>query len=806
MFQFYPGKKSVRLLPVNYPCPAHNNSKSCVPVYASPGTAHKLSIGWLLKIAFLVNVFISAVSLGYAQSPPDGFSAITVSSGWVEPVGMTFSNDGQKMFVWERGGKVWVVEHGQKQLLLDISEEVGGWHDHGLLGFALHPQFETNGYFYALYLVDRHYLLNYGTSAYRSTSNDYFTATIGRLTRFTATKTATGYTTSNRKILIGDTRFNGIPSLSRTHSTGTLVFGTDGSLLISTGDGASSSVTDVGGQASGNYTAQGLSDGIITAKEDVGSFRSQLLECMNGKILRIDPETGEGIPSNPFYEPGKPGSVRSKVWALGLRNPFRITLKPGTGSHNPADGDPGVLYIGDVGWNVWEEINIADKPGLNFGWPVYEGLTTHNSYNNAKTYNYYAPNPLYGVNGCTQEYYYFQDLIKQATASGIAVFSDPCNPAQTIPASVNTFMHKRPVIDWNHNVAGPSRTGVFTGETAAVVNLGASGSPVSGPQFGGSSSTGGVFYTGDVFPAEYKNTYFHGDYSAGWIKNVTVDGQNKPSAVKNFIDSGAIVVAMATHPTDGALYYVDFRGEIRKVYFSSNRPPVAVASVNKNFGVSPLAIQFTGSTSVDPEGLPLSYEWNFGDGTPVSTAANPSHTFNTVSTSPVKYTVTLKVTDNQGGTDQTTVIISANNTPPQVAITSPAVNTLYSINAVTTYNLRAAVTDQEHASNQLSYQWQTTLHHNTHTHPEPIDTNPETTTTIDPLGCDGETYFYSITLTVTDSAGLSTKKEVLLYPDCNSSNQPPVVSITSPAGCIHRYIHHCTSSNGSLIIGGFGCD
>ena len=106
---------------------------------------------------------------------------------------------------------------------------------------------------------------------------------------------------------------------------------------------------------------------------------------------------------------------------------------------------------------------------------------------------------------------------------------------------------------------------------------------------------------------------------------MSVDDQNNPVAVRNFINDGAMVVAMATNPASGGLYYVNFGGEIRRVYYSSNQPPVAVASVNITYGPSPLNVQFTGSGSTDPEGQPLSYEWNFGDGTPVSTLANPSH-------------------------------------------------------------------------------------------------------------------------------------------------------------------------------------
>ncbi len=771
MFQFYYRLKLIEFLAalrLESCYTRHGNPRHGISGLPGTGLIHYSDLLFrkgALLLCLLVALIIQPVRA--YQDPPAGFSSIEVSSDWNEAVGLTFSKDGSKMFVWERGGKVWVVENGQKQLLLDISEEVGSWHDHGLLGFALHPQFETNGYFYLHYLVDRHYLINYGTAAYNPASNDYYSATIGRLTRYTATKTTGGYSVSpaSRKIMIGETKTTGIPSLERSHVTGSIVFGTDGTLLIATGDGANGAGTDMGSDE-GTYYEQALADGIITDKENVGAFRAQLLDCLNGKILRIDPVTGAGISSNPFYDPAKPNATRSKVWAMGLRNPFRMSLKPGTGSHNPDEGKPGTLYLGDVGYITWEEINVVSKPGQNFGWPIFEGLTPHEPFANTPTPNYYAPNPLYGSGGCNQQFFDFQDLLQQVTASGTATFTNPCNPAQGIPASIPTFIHSRPIIDWRHG-SGPARTGIFTGETAAVVNIGAAGSPVSGPQFGGSSSTGGVFYTGTDFPPEYRNTYFHGDYSGGWIRNISLDASDKPTAVRDFIDHDAIVVAMATHPTETGLYYINFGSEIRKVVHSANRQPAAVATADKTYGPGPLTVQFTGSASTDPEGKPLTYEWNFGDGT-TSTLANPSRIFTAATGAPAKYAVSLKVTDDQGITDEATLVISVNNTPPQVTITSPASDYLYSMNEETTLPLRATVTDPEHNSSQLSYQWQTTLHHETHSHPEPIDTDPETTTRIEPLGCGAETYYYQITLTVTDAAGLSTKKEVKIYPDCNS--------------------------------------
>ncbi|UOG75292.1 PQQ-dependent sugar dehydrogenase [Hymenobacter tibetensis] len=721
-----------------------------------------------LLLAFLCFLCLNGQPL-FAQAPPAGFSSVVESTGWNEAVGLTFNRTGSDLFVWERPGTVWTVRNGQKHLLLDISEEVGGWRDFGLLGFALHPDFATNGYFYVLYTVDRHHLMHYGTPSYSSTADEYYNATINRLTRYRATRTAEGYAVdlSSRTILIGATPQTGIAILHTSHGPGSLVFGTDGSLLVSSGDGASFDSNDVG-SAGETYYAQGLIDGIISQEQNVGALRAQQLESYSGKVLRIDPMTGNGLPNNPFYQSSAPNSVKSKVWALGLRNPFRMTLKPGTGSAT----DPGVLYIGDVGNNSWEEINAAVRPGMNFGWPLFEGLTQQDGYWYARTANRYAPTS----GGCAQPYYYFQDLITQETPTGSATFANPCATGQVIPASTPTFVHSRPLIDWNHQGTGPSRTGIFTGNMASEINIGASGSPVSGPQFGGSSAMGGVFYPHNDFPAEYRNTCFIGDYPGGWIRSLSVDGNNKPVAVRNFVDQGAIVVAMATHPTEGGLYYVNFYpSEIRKVVYHApvSTSPVAVASANKTYGSGPLTVQFTGSASYDVDSPNLTYLWNFGDGA-TSTAVNPSHTF--ASGQPTNYNVTLTVRDATSA-GQTSLVISANNTPPQVAITSPAVGTKYPLTGQATYTLQASASDQEHSSSQLSYQWQTTLHHDDHSHPEPIVTTPQASTTTSPLGCGSEVYHYTISLKVTDALGLAATSEVALYPDCSSPvNQPPVAN------------------------------
>lgn len=754
--------------------------------YALPFTIESTDYTPPHRFSFLPKAILALfllLSSLVVSAQPSGFVVENVGEGWNAAVGLTFSKDGKRMYVWEKGGKVWIVEDGERlpSPLIDISEEVGDWGDHGLLGFALDPNFDSNGFIYLLYVVDRHHLLHFGTGSYSPTKDEYYDATIARVTRYTARTGDSRRTVdpNSRKILLGETKSTGVPVLYESHGIGTLMFGEDGSLIVSTGDGATAGWPDYGYMESDpnrpldTYVPQALKDGIMTQKENVGAFRSQQLESLNGKILRINPADGNGMPGNPFYESGKSRSAASRVWALGLRNPFRFSIKPGSGSAT----SPGVLYIGDSGWSAREEINVATGPGMNFGWPLYEGLEAQDFYIHRPIANTSAPNPLNGEGNCTQQYFLFKDLVLQPVRDGEPYFGNPCRWGDLIPDNIPKFTHARPSIEWG-NGEGGSRVGVFDGDNAAVAMIGAPGSPVTGPQFNGSSSTGGIWYTGDDFPAQYKNTYFFGDYGAGWIRNSSFNNDHTLTAVRNFIDKDAVVVAFASNPVTGGLYYIHYATQIKKLnYYSGNTPPKAVAKADKLFGASPLVVQFKGDESTDAEGA-VTYEWDFGDGSPKSTVANPQHTYTSNGVGK-KFDVVLKVTDAGGLSSTARLSINVNNTPPKVKITSPAEGTLYTLKAKTVLNLRAEVTDDEHTAAQLSYKWQAVLHHNEHVHPEPIDEKKETTATITPIGCDGNTYFYRINLTVTDAAGLSTTEYVDVYPDC-SEGAFKAVTITSP--------------------------
>ncbi len=704
---------------------------------------------------------------------PVGFADVPVNATWQQAVGLTFAADG-RMLVWEKGGRVWTVENGVKlpTPLIDIVEEVGDWSDFGLLGVALDPQFLVNGRIYLMYVVDYHHLAHYGTPQYSPTFNEYNHDTIVRITRYTA-NAGDGFHSVNpasRVVLVGESMTTGFPITHHSHGPGTLAFGHDGSLLASCGDGASYSVADHGGPISGSSNTA-LADGIITPEEDVGAFRAQQANSLSGKVIRISPETGDGLPDNPFYDASNPRAPRSRVYALGLRNPFRMSVRPETARGAPSERHNGVgtLYIGDNGWNTWESLFVVDEGGANCGWPLFEGHDPQPLYQEIGQPNPMAPNPLAG--GACPAFVAFNNLCIQDTLS--PSFPNPCNAGVQLPGSLNLFTHHRPALDWQHD-GGPARVPVFNAGVADTVSLGDAGCPVVGASFGGNSSIGGAWYPASgAYPGSYGGVYFHADYVAGWIKAFVFDANDTLTEVRQFALAGSVpgIVALGVNPVDTLLYYIkfDFTGNatVRKIVYSSNLPPTAAAAVvGNNYGPSPLNIQFSSAGTLDPEGLPLQYEWDFGDGSPVGTSANPSHTFTAPDAGPARFDVTLTVTDSGGLQATRSLIISPNNTPPRVHITSPIDGGLFPPGANSVIPMTSDVGDTEHPASQLSCVWQVILHHNAHIHPEPPDTNCTSSAVISGAhGANAEVFFFEFLHTVTDAHGLFATDSVSIYPD-----------------------------------------
>ncbi|MFF3751602.1 carbohydrate-binding protein [Streptomyces sp. NPDC002018] len=362
---------------------------------------------------------------------------------------------------------------------------------------------------------------------------------------------------------------------------------------------------------------------------------------LRGKVLRIKPTAAGGytVPAGNLFAPGT-ANTRPEIYAMGFRNPFRMSVDKATG----------IVYLGDYGPDAGGtdgggrgpsgqvEFNRITAPG-NYGWPYCTGTNTA-----AETYGEYTfPN---GPSGA-----------KYNCAGGPANNSFRNTGQATLPAAKASWIK-------------------YGGDA---------GSP---PEFGGGSESpmGGPVYRYDAnlnsnvkFPQSLDGRFFAAEYGRKWIKAIEVKADGTPGVIEAFPWTGTQVMDQAFGP-DGALYVLDYgTGANNQALYrieyvgGSNRNPIAAAAANRTSGPVPLAVTFSSAGSSDPEGRPLTYSWNFGDGA-TSTAANPSHTYTTAGT----YRPTLTVRDPEGLTGTASLVVTAGNTAPTVNLTAPKDGELFS--------------------------------------------------------------------------------------------------------------------------------
>jgi PKD repeat protein len=273
-------------------------------------------------------------------------------------------------------------------------------------------------------------------------------------------------------------------------------------------------------------------------------------------------------------------------------------------------------------------------------------------------------------------------------------------------------------------------------------------------------------YQGTAFPAKYQGVLFYGDYAQQIIRYLQFDTDYTSVVSDNaFDDTAGTVVDMHVGP-DGNLYYASiFQNTIFKIFPSGNLEPVAAASANPAAGYTPLNVQFSSAGSMDPEGQPLSYSWDFGDGG-TSTSANPAHTYNVNNL----YNATLTVSDGVNAATASAQV-SVGNLPPTASIDTPVANTHY--NAGDTISYSGSASDPEDQTLPASaYSWTIVLRHLNHSHPflGPI-TGVQSGTFQIPTDITNEaTTYYQIFLTVTDSGGLKYTSERDIFPNIVNLN------------------------------------
>jgi glucose/arabinose dehydrogenase/chitodextrinase len=622
--------------------------------------------GWLLALALALGS-PSSTRAGLVGLP-SGFVDELVVGGLPFPTAVAFTPEG-RMLVALKHGEVLLYE-GTTLLgtFMQLSDRVHDNHDRGLLSVAPHPDFPATPYVYLLYTYDPP---GVHPDAVRPNAPPPTSvpARVARLTRVEADP-ATGYTTAKagtEVVLLGSnsTRANigdendgrntaiascmspqtyagtpvedCIPSDEDSHTIGTVVFAPDGSLFVSSGDGS-------------NYVSS-----------DPRALRSQHLDSLAGKVLRIDPITGLGLPDNPFYVAGQPNRNRSKVWAYGLRNPFRIAL-------HPATGEP---YIGDVGWNSWEEIDTGK--GANFGWPCYEGGAVSGEESGVTT-SLEQPSYLWWT---PETVPFCQALVAQGLGAV-----------------------KAPVFSYFHGLAGNA------------------------------SANAGAFYAGSTYPAAYQGALFIADYGRDWIRYLTFDAQGNATVHPFGVTAEAYAppVQVIVGP-DSNLYWMQYSGEggaVRRIRYTGagNTPPVVMIEADPTVGLTPLTVSFDSNASYDPDAQPLAYAWDFGDGA-TSNERNPSHTYLTAGT----YDATLTLTEQSppGASNSESVRITVGNNPPLAAILTPADGASYRVGDVILFSGTATSGSNPVPATQQSWELRTV--HDQHFH---YDTLPSAASPGDP--------------------------------------------------------------------------
>ncbi|MFC7989645.1 lectin [Streptomyces pilosus] len=603
--------------------------------------------------------------------------------------------------------------------------------EEGLQGVAADPAFSSNRFVYLYYAPRSN--TPAGDAPADGTASDFTPFDgVNRLSRFVLRTDGTLDTGSERKIL-------DVPA-SRglcCHVGGDIDFDAAGNLYLSTGDDtnpfASDGYTPVDERASRNpaYDAQRSS----------GNTND-----LRGKILRIkvNADATYSIPAGNLFAPGT-ARTRPEIYAMGFRNPFRMSVDKATG----------IVYVGDYGPDAGTanpsrgpagqvEFNRVTRAG-NFGWPYCTG---------------------------TNKAYVDYDF---ATGTPGAAFNCAA-PRNTSPR--NTGLTDLP----------PAQPAWIPYDGGSVPEFGnGSESPMGGPVYRHDAAS-----TSEVkFPAEYDGDFFAGEFGRRWIKRIEAGGDGTVQSINPFPWTGTQVMDMAFGP-DGALYVLDygtgyFNGDANSALYriehvTGGRAPVAQARANTTSGTAPLTVAFSSAGTSDPDGDTLTYAWTFGDGA-TSTAANPSHTYTTNG----QYTATLKATDPSGRSATASVQITVGNTAPTVRIDAPADGRIHDFGDAIPF--RVTVTDPEDGTIDCARVKVTfVIGHDSHGHPQTSATG--CTGTLQTLA-DGEHDPNANIFGVVDAE----------YTDKGAGGQPALTThdqhITQPS---HRQAEHYGDSAGVAVV------
>lgn len=262
---------------------------------------------YAVSLLTIPSLFFNPLTLN-SQNFPAGFSQVAIGNVYY-PTSMAKAPDG-RIFVTEKAGKIKIVKNGAVLPTPFLQLTVNQTNERGISSIAIDPDFNTNKYVYVYYTTN--------TSPIRN-----------RLSRFTANG---DLVVAGSEVILIDFE----PVVNSIHNGGGMAFGPDGKLYLGMG-------------------------------EDKVSSNAQDLTTCKGKVLRLNKD-GSSPSGNPYASSTNVNTKR--IWCYGFRNPWNLTIQPGTGK----------IFVGDVGEGAWEEINDATVSGKNFGWPATEGMTSNTAY------------------------------------------------------------------------------------------------------------------------------------------------------------------------------------------------------------------------------------------------------------------------------------------------------------------------------------------------------------------------------------------------------------------------------------------
>ncbi|HET6998394.1 MAG TPA: PQQ-dependent sugar dehydrogenase [Solirubrobacterales bacterium] len=669
-----------------------------------------------------------AAAAAQALSLPTGFRDEIILSELPEPTALKFSLDG-RIFIAEKTGRVVLfddLEDTKPTLFADLRTQVYDAADRGLLGLAIDPKFPARPFVYLLYTYD-HVLGEAGKAPKWGKPDDSGDVcpkpadadvdecpVSGRLVRLTVEEDGAGDQAVENgdgeveeEVLVEDwcQQFS-------SHSIGDLHFDSSGALYASGGDGADFNNSDYGQFGWPQKNQCGDPDRPVGAElappgAEGGALRSQDASTLSdptgldGSLIRIDPDSGAGLPGNPMSSSLDANARR--IVAYGFRNPFRFAIDP---LHDE-------VYTANVGWNRYEEIDrfpTIPNPAFNSGWPCYEGP---------------GPNSNYLGLGLT---------LCQSLYSGNG-------PSPVIPPF---FFYRH-----GHNVIPGDGCGPDTG----------------------SAISGLAFYSGGTFPPAYDGSLFFADPVRGCIYVMFRggDGRPDPLSTTTFMAQGGLYpgIDLEVGP-DGALYYVKLFGDteegtIHRVSYDPDAP-VARLTASPEWGPTPLEdVELDASSSSDPNGEPLSFEWDLDDNGTFETDGGEKRTQTFFGSDNDE--VAVRVSDGVRSS-VARVTLYPGDTPPQPVIAGPAGSMQWRVGEEIEFS--GFADDEEEPGGEVAdadLYWKTRLYHcPSACHAHPLQVFPG----VDDGDFQAPDHDYpahiEISLTATDSRGLSATEAVLIYP------------------------------------------